>query len=560
LTAILTLHSPGAAKQFYAQGLWRDETLYALLRRNAQRRPEAAALRDPYGALSWAQFLEAVDNVAAALHEAGLKPGERVSIWLPSRVEAVIVLLACSRNGYVCNTSLHQNYTVEEIAALLGNVKTRALFAQVGYGADNRGEAGFERLRAVSSLCALYALQGRDGAADAPLPEGTLPFPGQQDAAPPPVVTNPDKITYLAFTSGTTGIPKSVMHSDNTLLANARCMVEDWGHGEHTVLCSLSPVSHHIGTVALNQVLVAGCQLVLTDPAAGIAPIDWLEMTGATYVMGVPTHAIDILAALQREARTKLGQVSIFYMAGAPIPQETADRLLAMGVTPQNIYGMTENGSHSYTMPHDPREVITGTCGRSCKAYEVKIFNEERPDEEAPPATVGEIGGKGAMLMLGYFGNQDATENTFNRHGYLMSGDLGRVDEQGNLQVMGRRKDIIIRGGHNIHPARIEDLALRHPGVLRAAAIPVPDDRLGEQVCLAIMLAGTDEPSGEDMVRHLFDRGLSRYDLPEFFVVLGEFPLTASGKILKRVLIEWHRASRFAPVAIERVALKENPA
>ena len=219
---------------------------------------------------------------------------------------------------------------------------------------------------------------------------------------------------------------------------------------------------------------------------------------------------------------------------------------------------MTENGSHSYTMPQDSPEVITGSCGRSCEAYEAKIFVEDRPDEEAELGSVGEIGGRGAMLMLGYFGNQQATENAFNQHGYLMSGDLGRVDEQGNLQVVGRRKDIIIRGGHNIHPARIEDLALRHPDVLRAAAIAVPDDRLGEKVCLAIMLTGTNEPTGEDMMLHLVAQGLSRYDLPEFFVVLGEFPLTASGKILKRVLVEWHRAGRFAAIPIERVALKDN--
>ncbi len=560
MTAILTLHRPGPAKQYYAEGLWRDETLFALLQRNARRRPDAGALRDPFRQLSWAQFHDAVENVAAALHAAGLKPGDRVSIWLPSRVEAVIVLLACSRNGYICNTSLHQNYTVEEIATLLSSVNTKALFAQVGYGADNQGDAAFERLREVPSLKALYALRARDGDEDAPLPPGTLPFPESVDAPPPPAINDPDKVTYLAFTSGTTGIPKSVMHSDNTLLANARCMVEDWHHDENTVLCSLSPVSHHIGTVAIDQVLVAACELVLTDPQSGIAPVDWIEQTGATYVMGVPTHAIDILAALQREGRTALGKVSVFYMAGAPIPRETADRLLAMGVTPQNIYGMTENGSHSYTLPDDPPDVIAGTCGRSCKAYEAKIFNEDRPDEEAEPGSIGEIGGKGAMLMLGYFANQEATENSFNAHGYLMSGDLGRVDEQGNLQVMGRRKDIIIRGGHNIHPSRIEDLALRHPAVLRAAAIAVPDDRLGEQVCLAIMLAGSDEPSGEGMVRHLFDQGLSKYDLPEFFAVLPEFPLTASGKILKRVLVEWHRAGKFAPVAIERVPLKENSA
>src|SRR5690606_4236663 len=130
---------------------------------------------------------------------------------------------------------------------------------------------------------------------DAPLPPGTcaMPQPGQPPRVPPPSArTYPDQIVYLAFTSGTTGTPKGVMHSDNTLLANVRTMVADWGHNASTVLLTLSPMSHHIGTVALGQALVAGCELVMHDPFAGVGALEWIEATGATYVMGVPTHAI----------------------------------------------------------------------------------------------------------------------------------------------------------------------------------------------------------------------------------------------------------------------------
>src|SRR5204862_6157854 len=116
----------------------------------------------------------------------------------------------------------------------------------------------------------------------------------------PPVDTNPDKVTYLAFTSGTTGTPKGVMHSDNTLLANARAMVEDWHHDPHTILLSLSPLSHHIAAVAVAQAMAAGMELVVNAPPAGMTPLDWIVETGATYVMGVPTHAMDILGELRR--------------------------------------------------------------------------------------------------------------------------------------------------------------------------------------------------------------------------------------------------------------------
>lgn len=536
MNKILTLTNTQTAARYYAQKLWQSETLYLLMRRNADVTPNAFALSDPHTRITWAETADWVDSVSSSLQDAGLSTGDRVSIWLPNRIEAIIVFLACSRNGYICNTSLHQNYTAAEIVTLLESIKSKAVFYQVGYGADGQSADVVKALTGVDSLCRIYGLHAPNQVAS-PLPQGVHEFPDASvatDLTPPD--TNPDKVTYIAFTSGTTGLPKAVMHSDNTLLANARAMVEDWGHDEKTILCTLSPISHHIGTVALNQVLVAGCELVLYNPDAGYHYIDWIEKCAATYVMGVPTHAMDILAELQKRCSLQLGKVSIFYMAGAPIPHQTADRLLSMGITPQNVYGMTENGSHSYTLPDDSSAVITGTCGKSSRVYEAKIWNELNTDEEAAPGEIGEIGGRGAMLMLGYFNNQFATESSFNTEGWFMSGDLGLIDRDGNLQVIGRKKDLIIRGGHNIYPARIEDLALRHKEIIKAAAVPVRDDRLGERVCLVVSVRGS-APQGEEVVEHLLAQGLSKYDLPEYYTVLNTFPLTASGKILKRVLV-----------------------
>jgi len=166
------------------------------------------------------------------------------------------------------------------------------------------------------------------------------------------------------------------------------------------------------------------------------------------------------------------------------------------------------------------------------------------------PGEVGEIGGRGACLTLGYFDNQRATEESFNRAGWFMSGDLGRLDEQGCLEIVGRKKDLIIRGGHNIYPARIEDLTMQHSAIARCAAFPVPDQRLGEKVCLAVILhdGATVEPDA--LLAHLHAAGLSRYDMPEYFIVMDAFPLTASGKILKRELVRWAKDSRIQPTAI----------
>ncbi|MBI1395027.1 MAG: AMP-binding protein [Betaproteobacteria bacterium] len=546
MSHILSLLNLRSARHYYELGAWQDATLYARLRGHAHERGDAWAARDPYRRVTWSRLLDWVDAVAHDLDQAGLRSGDRVSVWLPSRIETAVTLLACSRNGYVCSPSLHQNYTVSEILDLLRRVDTRALVAQIGYGADGARHDVFASALQLPTMRRLYALS-KNGTSGVDLPEGTSPFPeervsGQMHSPE----SDPDKITYIAFTSGTTGAPKGVMHSDNTLLANGRALVHDWGHTADTVLLSLSPTSHHIATVGLEQSLVCGCEYVLHDPAAGRHPIDWIEETGATYVLGVPTHGMDILQAMQARGLTRLGDVSVFYLAGAPIPRETANRFLQMGIKPQNVYGMTENGSHQYTQPTDDAETIVSTCGRACYGFEVKIWKENDPDTEAAPGEVGEIATRGAVLMLGYFANQAATEASFNAHGWFMSGDLGRLDDRGNLQIVGRKKDLIIRGGHNIHPARIEDLAHRMDAVAKAAAFPVADERLGEKVCLAIIANG-EPPAADEVLAHLDAAGLSKYDMPEYFIVLPEFPLTASGKILKRELAQWVRTGQIRP-------------
>jgi acyl-CoA synthetase len=550
---LLTLHNPQTARDYYLQGIWQNETLYTLLRQHARNRPTAAALRDPYRRMVWGEVLESVDLVAETLQRAGLCEGDRVAVWLPNRIESVIIMLACSRNGYVCCPSLHHSYTSEEIVTLLRRIRCKAFFGLPGHGADGKQVSIFDRLGQVESLLAAYALGPEGRTAPKEGIAGARPYPNgvTGPAVKSSPVLNPDKIVYLAFTSGTTGLPKGVMHSDNSLLANGRMLVRDWGHTENSILLTLSPISHHIGTVAIEQMLVAGMELAIYNAAVGASPVDAILETGATYVMGVPTHAMDVLDEMRRRGIDSLGRVRVFYMAGSPIPREVAERFMRIGVTPQNVYGMTENGSHQYTLPNDTGDVIVSTCGRACYGYEVHIFDAENADVEiTEPGRVGEIGGRGGLLMLGYYDDQIATETSFNKSGWFMSGDLGVLDDQGCLTIAGRKKDLIIRGGHNIHPARIEDLAHRHDGVAKAAAFGVPDERLGEKVCLAVIARPGAKIDSASMLQHLYEAGLSRYDMPEYFLIMEAFPLTASGKILKRELQAWVKAGRIQPEAV----------
>lgn len=526
----LTLHHPSLARRYYEDGVWRKDTFYSLLRQHSERAPNAVALRDGRHQLTWRQLIDWVDGVSADLEGQGISAGSRVSMWLGNRAEAVVMFLACGRNGIACNPSLHRSYTAAEVRQLLARLEAKALLTEPGWGADGSANDFAGTLRQAPSLRRVYIPTDFPAAASAIVPASE----------------DPDKVLYLAFTSGTTGVPKCVMHSDNTLLANARDLVKDWGHGPHTKLLSLSPLSHHIAWVAAAQWLVAGCTLITDDPPTGMSRLDWIVETKANYVMGVPTHAMDILAEQKKRGMQRLGSVDLFYMAGAPIPPSVCEDFVRQGIKPQNIYGMTENSSHQYTHPGDDDATIISTCGRGGKGYEVRIFDPVDENREVPPGTVGQIGGRGGALMLGYFANQAATEVSFNRDGWFLSGDLGVIDSAGNLKIEGRLKDLIIRGGHNIYPANIEALALRHPKVQRTACYPVPDERLGERVCIAII----GDVGSDALLAHLAEQGLSKYDMPEYFLNVTSFPLTASGKILKRELIEMTKKGALTPVPV----------
>jgi acyl-CoA synthetase len=525
----LTLHHPADARRHYEQELWRDDTLYGLVARHASTTPNALALEDGTKELTWQELRNWVDGVAVELRTYGLVRGDRVSIWMSNRVQAIVTFLACSREGFACNPSLHRTYTCSEVASLLKRLSAKALVTEPQWGADWKTANLDATLAEIESLRVVYT-------------PDTFPQ-SAPDMTPP--CSDPDKVVYLAFTSGTTGSPKCVMHSDNTLLANARDLARDWGHNAETVILTLSPLSHHIAWVAVAQWVLLGCRLVTDDPPKGVSRVDWLVGKGATYVLGVPTHAMDILNEQRARGIQRLGAVKVFYMAGAPIPPSVAAAFVKQGIKPQNVYGMTENSSHQYTHPGDDTETIVETCGRGGKAYEVRIFDTTDPDRELPVGEVGQIGGRGASLTLGYFDNQSATEASFNRDGWFMSGDLGVMDKAGNLRIEGRVKDMIIRGGHNIYPAHIEGLALRNELVKKVACFPIKDERLGERVCIAI----TGNVDSHDLLQYLAAEGLSLFDMPEYFVQVESFPLTASGKILKRDLV----------VMVERGELRPEP-
>jgi acyl-CoA synthetase (AMP-forming)/AMP-acid ligase II len=545
MNTILTRLSAEMIRKYEAEGFWGQNTIYALARGHAQRAPEAYAARDRFRRVSICDLVAAADGLAADLTTRGVERGQRVSLWLPSRIEAVVALLACSRNGYVFCPSLHRDHTIAEVIELMQRTRSRALIWQTGYGADADKRDLAAALKDVPTLRHVYRLE--------PVAEsGKAPFPNIEptSGSGATVKSDPNQIVYLAFTSGTTGKPKGVMHSDNTLLANALQLAKDWSIDTSSVVHTLSPLSHNLGFGVQVMALAVGAELVVNDLPRGASIADRVLETDTSFLVGVPPNAIDLLAEMQRRGLNGLGRLTGFRISGSAVPSEVVAGLIKQGIRPQSGYGMTENCGHQYTMPEDEPRLIIETSGKCCASYELRVFKEDDPDTEAPVGEVGQLGGRGASLMLGYFDDQAATEDAFNKSGWFMTGDLGSIDAQGYLRIAGRSKDIIIRGGHNIHPARIEELATRHGAVQRAAAVPVKDARLGEKVCLAVVLRAGTEIAPADLLTHLDAVGLSKYDMPEYFLRLDEIPLTPNGKMLKRAIVDWIEDGRVTPEPI----------
>tara|TARA_R110002072_G_scaffold195447_1_gene352772 strand:+ start:284 stop:1936 length:1653 start_codon:yes stop_codon:yes gene_type:complete len=520
-----------AREAYYRSGAWGSQTIYDIVCAQKAVRPDAPAITDSHRTYTWRDLVDAVDTFAADLAGRGLVQGDTIFVGAPNRIETVIALLAASRDGFVCCPSPHRNHTVAEIAAMCERAACAAYIHYPGHGADAQGDEIPDLIRKLSSLRCIYELSP-DSAA--------VPFGGRLEAGPRDAVApagNPDLVTYLAFTSGSTGAPKGVMHSDNSQLVAARGIAGAWGFGNDTVTLSLSPFSHNLGCGTLWTSLVCGGEFVLHDWPRGESLLDHIEEAGVDYLVGVPTHAMDLLAELKARGLSTYNRLSSFRVSAAACPEHVAAELYDYGIPVQKGYGMTETNGHQYGKPGDSRDLVVGTSGVCCPGYELRIFDANDPDREAPPGESGLVGGKGASLMLGYFNDRKAGQDCINAAGWFLTGDLGTIDANGYLRLTGRKKELIVRGGHNINPNLLEDLALRHPAVDLVAAIPVPDERLGERACLAVMFENGQSASAGEILSHLADEGLSRYDMPEFWLPLSDIPLMPNGKMEKREII-----------------------
>lgn len=494
---------------------------------------------------TYAELAEEADEFARALLALGMEKGDRVGVWSPNRPEWLSVQLATARIGAIL-VNINPAYRSAELEYALNKVQCKALLTAAQFK-DGDYLAMLAELAPEMKTCRPGELQSsrlphlraviRTGG-EAP---GTLLYEEAKTLAnnnPPrarldeiSAGLNPDDEINIQFTSGTTGSPKGAALSHFNIVNNGRFVAEAMGLGESDRLCIPVPLYHCFGMVLGNLACIsAGAAMIF--PGEGFDPETTLTAAAkekCTGLHGVPAMFIGQLDH-PRFGEFDLSALRTGIMAGAPCPIEVmrrvADKMNMREIT--IAYGMTETSPVSFqSAVDDPLEKRVGTVGRIHPHVEVKVIKSG--GETAAPGERGELLTRGYSVMSGYWGDPRRTAESIDADGWMHTGDLAVLDEDGYCNIVGRAKDMLIRGGENIYPREIEEFFYRHPKVREVQVFGVPDDKYGEEVCAWILLKDGAEMTEEEA--RDFCRGqIARYKIPRYVRFVGELPVTVTGK------------------------------
>ena len=523
-----------------AQGFWRDETLLNHLARAVARSPDKTAIvacRSDIGTetrLSYAQIDDLSNRLAAALHARGIGRGDVVSFQLPNWWEFSILHLACLKLGAISNP-LMVIFRERELRFMLGLAESKILVVPASFrGFDYAGMA--VNLREHLPNLAHIFVVGRDGA------DGfarLLEHPAPGTPFTPADGPGPDEVIQLLYTSGTTGEPKGVMHSSNTMLSNLEYFAERLGLGVDDVIHMPSPLAHQLGFMyGIVLPIMLGGTAILQDIFSAPEMARQIRDEAASFTMGATPFLNDLT---EHVAATGQGTPSlrVFVSAGAPIPRAlVAKARQTLGAAIVSAWGMSENGAVTTTRLDDGEEKATTTDGGPLPGMELRILGAD--GAVLPAGQEGQLQVRGCSNFIGYLKRPELNPN--DPEGWFDTGDLARMDADGYIRIAGRSKDIIIRGGENIPVVEVEGLLFRHPAVAEVAIVGIPDARLGERACAFVRLREGASLSLADITTYLEAQRMARQYMPERLEILPELPRTPSGKIQKFKLRDIARA------------------
>ncbi|WP_420211251.1 AMP-binding protein [Burkholderia aenigmatica] len=530
-----------------------DATVATLLHDTASRFPArpAVVFREQGIRWDWRTFAHEIDVLAAGLVALGIEPGDRVGIWSPNRVEWLLTQFATARIGAIL-VNINPAYRLAELDYALNKAGCRALIAAEQF----KSSKYLEMLQALAPELA-HCAPGELHAARLPALRIVIRM---GDGRTPGMLCYPDVVARgrdtldvarldaigatlaaadpinIQFTSGTTGSPKGATLTHRNVVNNARFIAMAMRFSEQDTLCIPVPLYHCFGMVlAVLACVSTGAAMVFPgeafDPAATLAAV---ADERCTALHGVPTMFIAELDHPEF-ARFDLSTLRTGIMAGSPCPIETMKRVVSqMHLSEITIaYGMTETSPVSFqSSTDDPLEKRTTTVGRVQPHLEVKIVD---PDGRiVPVGATGELCTKGYSVMLGYWEDEAKTQETI-VDGWMHTGDLATLDADGYCNIVGRLKDMVIRGGENIYPREIEEFLFRHPKIQSVQVFGVPDAKYGEELCAWIVLRA-DEQMSEDDVRGFCHGQIAHYKIPRYIRFVDELPMTVTGKVQKFVM------------------------
>lgn len=529
-----TRYTEEMIREYTGKGYWSPVTYVDLYEKNALSLSAKEALVDDNGTrLTWRQANDLIDKLVITLADLGYRKDDKLIIQLPNRVEIVLLLVACEKAGIVAST-----------------VVRTLRHAEIGYLLRVTGAKGYVGTWKFRDFD--YWEMMRDLRGDLPVlqhvficgtevPDGAISLDEilAGPAADPERVgvikrdkVRFDEVALLGLTTGTTGLPKVIETPMALATSVAPSHMNKIGMTGNDVVGALCPVSGAArGLLRFNP--FAGAKGVLMEHFSPEAAFKLIQDEKITIPMMVPAQ----LAAMVEDpsySKYDLSSLRVFQVSGAPLPPHVADsverRFNAMVI---NHYGGMDAGSLTSVDARDPLEVRRFSVGKPHPGNEIRLIDDE--GREVPPGEIGAITFRGPTSVGGYFNDPEMTSQAWGT-GYFNMGDLGKLDAEGNLYIVGRKKDVIIRGGYNIYPTEIENILMTHPDVTAAALVGYPDPIMGEKACAYVVVAEGKVFTFEDMTEFFKRKKLSANKTPERLEIIDEMPLVSDMKLDKKVL------------------------
>lgn len=535
------LYGPEEFAKYYREGQWGKRLLVDYFDEHVKGAPDKAAIVEAHRTHSYVQLARATKNLAAALLELGVRKGDVVAVQSPNWAELPSIHLATDRIGAIF-VPLSEGFREKELAHLLTASAAKVLFCPAILRGENH-LAFVEGLRpALPTLRHVVSMRG-----DASLPgpsfeamanwEGWRTELGEDGLAS--MRADADSPSHVMVSSGSTGMPRCSLFSDNnTIVKLVGQYVQASAVSANDVAAALAPAG--TGSTGYNypilSMLLHGGTSVLLEHWSGSnveAAIDLIERNACTMAVAVPAQLVklvNVASAWKRE----LPRLRVITNSGAKLPAsvaEAAEKLFSCKV--QSIYGSSEAGATAMTAITDSDTKRRNTVGRPLVGQQVKLIDDD--GAEVRQGSPGEVCWRGANKSFGFLNDADATATTWDGDGWMHSGDLGILDDEGYLSIVGRKKDMIIRGGQNINPGAIEEALLHHPAVIEVAVVAFADEVLGERIA-ACVVSHDDALHLDSLKALILARGLAAWHQPELLVRVAELPRNVGGKVDKRAL------------------------